>query len=118
MNRAIATLSACAFSLLLGANIVHAQGAADNTNSEIAPQGSYQDWLSEQSQTNHGYISRREYMDEMGRRWDRLDREHRGLTPDQIDSMYEAPSPGEVKAPGPHSNPTGTEREGQNSGGK
>lgn len=118
MNKATAFLSASAFSLLLGANVVHAEGAADNTNSKSAPAGSYQDWLSQQSQMNHGYISRREYMDEMGRRWDRLDTERRGLTRDQIGSMYEAPSPGEVKAPSPNTNPTGTEPKGQNSGGK
>lgn len=116
MRTATAVLSASIFSILLGVNAVQAQGAADNTNSKSDP--SYQDWLTTQSQANHGYISRRVYMDEMGRRWDTLDREHRGLTRDQIDSMYGAPSPGEVKANSSSTNPTGTEPKGQNSGGK
>ena len=116
MRTATAVLSAGIFSILLGVNAVQAQGAADNTNSKSDP--SYQDWLTTQSRANHGYISRRVYMDEMGRRWDALDREHRGLTRDQIDSMYGAPSPGQVKANSSYTNPTGTEARGQNSGGK
>ena len=116
MRTATAVLSAGIFSVLLGVNAVQAQGAADNTNSNSDP--SYQDWLTTQSQANHGYISRRVYMDEMGRRWDVLDREHRGLTGDQIDSMYGTPSPGRVKANTSYTNPTGTEARGQNGGGK
>ena len=91
---------------------------ADNTNSKAGPAVSYQDWLANQSQVNHGYITRQTYMDEMGRRWDVLDIEHRGLTADQINSMYAAPSPGQVKANSPYTNPTGTEPRGENSGGK
>ena len=118
MKTAKTFLSVGILSVLLGVSAVHAQGAADNTNSRTGPSVSYQDWLAHQSQLNHGYITRREYMDEMGRRWDAMDTEHHGLTREQIDSMYgfNAPSPGQVKAPGPNTNPTGTELKGQNSG--
>jgi hypothetical protein len=118
MKTAKSFVSAGILSFLVGVSGVHAQGAANNTNSKVAPATSYQDWLSQQSQVNHGYISRRAYMDEMGRRWDAMDSEHRGLTREQIDSMYAAPSPGEVKANSSYTNPTGTEPRGQNSGGK
>jgi hypothetical protein len=120
MKPATAFLSASILSLLLGVGGAQAQGTADNTNSKSGPVVSYQDWLMKQSQTNHGYISRQAYMDEMGRRWDAMDADQHGLTPAQINSMYgiTAPSPGEVKAPGPHTNPTGTEATGENSGGK
>ena len=119
MKTAKTFLSASILALLIGVSgSVQAQGAANNTNSKVAPASSYQNWLTEQSQVNHGYISRRDYMDEMGRRWDAIDTEHRGLTRDQIDSIYGTPSPGEVKASTSHTNPTGTEMRGQNSGGK
>ena len=78
--------------------------------------------MSDYSRTNHGYISRRAYMDEMGRRWDAMDRSQQGLTMDQIDSMYgytnSQPSPGMVKRQTNATNPSGTEPKGQNSGGK
>ena len=120
MNASKAFVSAAALSLLLGVGNAHAQGAADDTNSMSGPVVSYQDWLTRQSQTEHGYISRRAYMDEMGRRWDARDTTRHGLTPAQINSMYgnPAPSPGEVNPAGPNTNPTGTESRGQNSGGK
>lgn len=120
MKAAKAVVTAGVFSLLLGVGGVQAQGTADSTNSKTGPSVSYQDWLAHQSEMNHGYITRREYMDEMGRRWDAMDAGHRGLTRDQIDSMYgtSAASPGEVKAPARNTNPTGTEMRGQNSGGK
>jgi len=92
-------------------------GSADSTNSKTAP--TLHTWMSDYSRTNHGYISRRAYMDEMGRRWDAMDRDQRGLTVDQINSMYGyGPTPGEVKAQTNQTNPTGTERKGQNSGGQ
>ena len=53
-------------------------GAADNTNSRSAP--TLQTWMSDYSRAHNGYISRQAYMDEMGRRWDAMDRNNRGLT--------------------------------------
>jgi hypothetical protein len=58
----------------LMANLAFAQapatstGAADNSNSKSNPPMSV--WMSEHSKANKGYISRKAYMDEMGRRWD------------------------------------------------
>lgn len=118
MKAATAVVSAAILSLFLGVGSVQAQGTADNTNSKSGPAVSYQDWLTKQSQTSNGYISRQVYMDEMGRRWDAMDADQRGLTRDQINSLYGAPSPGEVKANSSYTNPTGTEAKGQNSGGK
>ena len=93
-------------------------GAADNTNSKSSP--TFQGWLTDYSKANKGYISRQAYMDEMGRRWDAMDRDHRGLTMDQVNSMYgyagSQPSPGMVKPQTNATNPTGTELKGQNSG--
>ena len=93
-------------------------GAADNSNSKSAP--TLQTWMSDYSRTNKGYISRKAYMDEMGRRWDAMDRSNQGLTMDQINGMYgyNAPSPGMVKGQTNATNPSGTEPKGQNSGGK
>src|SRR5438445_1457872 len=86
-------------------------GAADNTNSRSAP--TLHTWMHDYSSRNKGYISRRAYMDEMGRRWDSMDRRHHGLTVDQIDSMYgysnSQPSPGMVKPQTNATNPSGTE---------
>jgi len=93
-------------------------GAADNTNSKSTP--SMQTWMHDYSTRNKGYISRKAYMDEMGRRWDAMDRGSQGLTMDQINSMYgyagSQPSPGMVKPQTNSTNPTGTELKGQNSG--
>ncbi len=47
----------------------------------------FQQWLNDKS-ANNARITRRMYMDEAGRRWDRLDRERRGLTRAEIDSLY------------------------------
>jgi hypothetical protein len=93
-------------------------GAADNTNSTSAP--TLQTWMSDYSRTNKGYISRQAYMDEMGRRWDAMDRNRRGLTVDEINSMYgySQPNPGMTHAQTNGTNPSGTEPKGQNSGGK
>ena len=93
-------------------------GAADSTNSKSAP--TLQTWMSDYSTAHKGYISRQAYMDEMGRRWDAMDRNQRGLTVDEINSMYgySQPSPGMTHAQTNATNPSGTELKGQNSGGK
>lgn len=93
-------------------------GAADNTNSRSSP--TFQGWMSDYSKANKGYISRQAYMDEMGRRWDAMDRSRNGLTMDQVNSMYgySGANPGMVKRQTNATNPTGTEPKGQNSRGK
>ena len=90
---------------------------ADNTNSKEAPAvTSYQNWMHDSSAKKHGYISRQEYMDEMGRRWDAMDKDKRGLTTAQINSMYITPSHTTVQQGNSITNPTGTERKGQSGG--
>ena len=78
------TVCACA-ALMLGGNAL-AQGAADNTNSKSAPMP-FQTWMSDYSKANRGYISRQAYMDEMGRRWDSMDKGNQGLTPAEVSRM-------------------------------
>jgi hypothetical protein len=96
----------------MNAPISSGVGAADNT--------SLRTWMSDYSRTNKGYISRQAYMDEMGRRWDAMDRNHRGLTVDEVNSMYgdSQPNPGMTHAQTNGTNPSGTEPKGQNSGGQ
>jgi hypothetical protein len=90
---------------------------ADNTNSVIDPASpSYRTWMHDSSMKHHGYISREEYMDEMGRRWDTMDREHRGLTTAQIDSLYAEPSHTRVRKGNNQTNPAGTELKGESGG--
>ncbi|MDQ6621242.1 MAG: hypothetical protein M3Z31_16385 [Pseudomonadota bacterium] len=91
-------------------------GGADSTNSKTAP--GFQSWMSDYQRTNKGYISREAYMNEMGRRWDGMDRNRQGLTMDQINSMYgnSQPTPGRTHAQTNATNPSGTEPKGQNSG--
>ena len=93
-------------------------GGADSTNSKSAP--TLHTWMSDYSRAHNGYISRRAYMDEMSRRWDAMDRNNRGLTVDEINSMYgyTQPYPGAVQPQTNATNPTGNELKGQNSGGK
>jgi hypothetical protein len=94
-----------------------AMAQADNSNSVIDPASpSYHTWMHDSSMKNHGYISRQEYMDEMGRRWDRMDRDHRGLTTAQIDSLYAEPSHTRVKKGNSQTNPAGTELKGESGG--
>ncbi len=87
---------------------------ADNTNAKVDPAMS--SWMS----THQGRITRQEYMDEVGRRWDRMDANKQGLTSEQINMGYGygQPSPTRLKKGNNMTNPTGTELKGQNSGGK
>ena len=46
-------------------------------------------WMHDYSGKHNGRITRQEYLDHMGERWDRLDTEHRGyLTPEQARGIY------------------------------
>jgi hypothetical protein len=100
-----------------------AMAQADNTDSRIAPAtpAPFKSWMSTYSHSNDGRISRQAYMDEAGRRWDAMDRDQRGLTPDQINRMYGygsggAPTPNRVKKGNSTTNPTGTELKGESGG--
>ena len=58
----------------------------DNTMKATAP-GSFSSWSNEYSRNNQGRISRQAYMDESGRRWDEMDKNHQGLTSDEVGRM-------------------------------
>ncbi len=53
------------------------RGTADNTNSKSGP-GVADSWADKYASENNGRISRQAYMDEMGRRFDRMDSTKRG----------------------------------------
>jgi len=56
----------------------------DNTN-----RADFDAWMHDYSGKHNGRITRQEYLDQMGERWDRLDAEHRGyLTPEQARGIY------------------------------
>lgn len=68
---------------------------------------SFDQWLSDSSARNNGRISRQVYMDEMGRRWDAMDKNRQGLTPadvsrltGKVDSSAQAPLTGTGVQPG------------------
>jgi hypothetical protein len=48
---------------------------------------SFDQWLSDSSTHHNGRISRQAYMDEMGRRWDAMDKNRQGLTPREVSSL-------------------------------
>jgi len=45
-------------------------------------------WTDSQAKSNNGRISRKAYMDEMGRRWDSMDNSKQGLTPAEVSRLY------------------------------
>jgi hypothetical protein len=97
----------------------NAMAQADNTDAKIdpaMPAPTYNSWMHDSSTRNNGYISRQEYMDEMGRRWDRMDANKKGLTMAQINSMYGTPEHTKVNAGSNRTNPTGTELKGESGG--
>jgi len=54
-------------------------------------------WMSDYASTHNGRISRQEFLDQMGNRWDVIDAQRQGyLTPDQARGIY---LPGENSAP-------------------
>lgn len=65
-----------------------ARGAADNTNSR-APTGGVDmnAWVTRHAQDHKGRITRDAYMNEMGRRWDSMDRNSQGLTPAEVSRL-------------------------------
>jgi hypothetical protein len=65
-----------------------AVGQTDNTNSRIAQPGAFSTWMNDQSRMHNGYITRDQYMQEAGRRWDMADTSRRGLTPAEINQIY------------------------------
>lgn len=50
-------------------------------------QQSFDRWATDYSAAHNGRISRQAYMDEVGRRWDAMDTQRRGLTPAEVSNM-------------------------------
>ena len=59
---------------------------ADNTNSKMQP--NFSTWMTDQSKMHNGYVTRDQYMQEAGRRWDMADKNRTGLTPAEINQVY------------------------------
>ena len=78
--------------ILVGALALFATGSAlgqaDNTNSKMAPAGTFSNWMTDQSKMHDGYITRDQYMQEAGRRWDLADKNRKGLTPAELNQIY------------------------------
>lgn len=65
-----------------------------STNSE-----NFDQWASDYAAQHNGRITRQEFLDQMGNRWDLLDAQHRGyLTPQEMQEFFIA-TPGETAAP-------------------
>ena len=90
MNHAkIASMtSALALAMTLGTP-ASAQTASGSDSSggggTTASSGTFQGWLNKHKS---GRITRQEYMEEVGRRWDTMDRTRQGLTYDEINRLY------------------------------
>lgn len=92
MKHAIVKLG-CAALLAAGMSSA-ALAQADNSNSKVAPAASFSGWMTDYSKSNQGRISREAYMQESGRRWDAMDKDRRGLTPDEVNAIYGYPHAG------------------------
>ena len=89
-RKTVIAIAMAAFSV--GSAYAQGQGAVktDSTNT-------FQDWLNTKSAMNmktmkHDRISRQEYMDEHGRRWDMMDKKKQGLTVTEIRNMNSGPA--------------------------
>lgn len=61
---------------------------ATGSNADVGGSGAFSGWLSDFQSKNNGRITRQQYMDEVGRRWDQTDTTRQGLTTDQINRTY------------------------------
>ena len=74
-----------------------------NTNSD-----NFNTWMSDYASQHNGRITRQEFLDQMGNRWDTLDAQRQGLTPYEIQEIFvftrvRTPSP---RGPAPTCSPT------------
>jgi hypothetical protein len=86
---------ASALALAMSVGTASAQSTSgDSSGASAGAQGggttsssmTFQQWLNAQS--GKGRITRQMYMDEAARRWDMMDKEKRGLTASEINSLY------------------------------
>jgi len=89
------TIAAAVLGVALAASPAFAQNNSATTqaggdSSAVGGSGTFSGWRSEYQSKHEGRISRQAYMDEVGRRWDALDKDKRGLSEDQINQAYGA----------------------------
>lgn len=85
LNRTSPLIAVAAIALVTAGSAI---GQTDNTNSRMAPPNGFSTWMTDQSKMHNGYITRDQYMQEAGRRWDMADTSRRGLTPAEINQIY------------------------------
>jgi len=100
------SIAAAVLGVALAASPAFAQNNSARTqaggdSSAVGGSGTFSGWRSEYQSKHEGRISRQAYMDEVGRRWDALDKDKRGLSEDQINQAYgsgtsNATSPGNM----------------------
>ena len=88
MKHTQATLAVASLMLFSTAAMSQSPGTLANPPAPGDKGSSFAGWMSQQQSTNQGRISRKAYMDEVGRRWDQTDSSKQGLTPDQINETY------------------------------
>lgn len=61
----------------------HQRGSPASTGSTAFPT-----WMDAEMHKHHGRMSRSKYMSEVEHRWDAMDKDHQGLTVEQVTSTY------------------------------
>lgn len=84
---------ASALALAMSVGVANAQSTGGDASGSGGQGGgatsssmTFQQWLN--AQNSKGRISRQMYMDEVGRRWDAMDKEKKGLTMQDVNSLY------------------------------
>ena len=88
MKHTQATLALASLMLFSTAAMSQSPGTLANPPASGDNGSSFAGWMSQHQSTNQGRISRKAYMDEVGRRWDQADTSKQGLTADQINQTY------------------------------
>jgi hypothetical protein len=66
-----------------------ANGMRDSEHMDNSKRADFDAWMHDYSAKHDGRITRQEYLDQMGDRWDRLDAQHRGyMSPDEARGIY------------------------------
>ena len=68
-------------------NATAAQQDGLGSQSGASHSGASHSWADDYAAHNNGRVSRQAYMDEMGRRWDAMDRNQQGLTPAEVSHL-------------------------------
>jgi len=65
------------------ATTIGGQDRLGNTNSD-----NFSTWMSDYASQHNGHITRQEFLAQMGERWDQLDTQRQGLTPDEVQGIF------------------------------